>query len=155
MLQYRFTLDWGGYKDLQRHRAVTQRMPLHTLGHGFHQWYLDELPPKLKKEAQTLITNQKKTLRAIKAPKEVLQYYIAKGFVVPNRLTGDLRALIYLAELRSTRFVHPILRKRAKQLAESITKVCKKSGISISTHLDHEAERFDVKRGEHDIVEKN
>ena len=58
---------------------------------------------------------------------------------------------MYMVELRATRFVHPTLRVRAAQLAASLEELYGKEGLVI--HLDPDADRFDVKRGEHDIVD--
>ena len=80
---------------------------------------------------------------------EIAQYYIAMGYQLPNRVTGNLPALIYLIELRATRFVHPTLRVRAEQMAEVLKKEYSKYGLKI--HLDPDPGRFDIKRGEHDI----
>jgi len=148
-LQFRFLLDFGSFRDIQRHRAVLQRMPLLTTAHGFHEWYLSELPEDLRSNAEKLIEEQTKNIQALELPSELTQYYIPMGFKVPNRLTGDLHALTYLAELRSTRFVHPTLRERAIQMARFLEK---EAGMVL--HLDDEPDRFDVKRGEHDIVKK-
>ena len=71
---------------------------------------------------------------------------------ISNRLTGNLPALVYLAELRAIRFVHPTLRKRAKMIADTLLELFGKFGLVI--HLDKEIDRFDIKRGEHDIVLK-
>jgi hypothetical protein len=36
-MQFEFQLDFGSFRDIQRHRAVTQRMPLLTTKLGFEQ----------------------------------------------------------------------------------------------------------------------
>ncbi len=74
------------------------------------------------------------------------------GYRLPNKINGPLPALIYLAELRATRFVHSTLRKRAIQIANTIAEEFKNEGVVI--HLDSDPDRFDIKRGEHDIVQK-
>jgi thymidylate synthase ThyX len=152
-LQFSFKLDFGSFRDLQRHRAITQRMPLLTTNHGFHPWYLSELSPRLRKEALFLIQKQKKAITNITKEKRLRQYYTALGFNIANRITGDLHALTYLIELRSTRFVHPTLRERARQMAEVLEKRFAPLGLVL--HLDPEPNRFDIKRGEHDIIAKH
>lgn len=151
-VQFRFLLDFGSFRDLQRHRAVVQRMPLLTTKHGFAQWHLDELTPALRKEASALIEKQAEAIRKLNTQPEIAQYYTAMGFNTTNRLTGSLPALVYLVELRATRFVHATLRKRAVQMAEILQKTYKKEGLVL--HLDDEPDRFDVKRGEHDIEKR-
>jgi hypothetical protein len=74
------------------------------------------------------------------------------GYKISNRLTGNIHSLVYLAELRATRFVHSTLRKKAKMLAENLLSLFGKAGLVL--HLDQEIDRFDIKRGEHDIVLK-
>lgn len=151
-LQFEFLLDFGSFRDVHRHRAVNQRMPLITTKHGFEEWYLNELPADFRAEAKKFIAEQKKKIAALKASKEETQYYIPMGYKLPNKLTGPLNALVYLAELRATRFVHFTLRKRAQQIANTLAKEFKKEGLVI--HLDSDPDRFDIKRGEHDIVQK-
>ena len=75
------------------------------------------------------------------------------GYRLPNLLTGDLPALVYLVELRATRFVHPTLRLRAKQMAEVMTQKLGRDGLIL--HLDKDPDRFDIRRGEQDIVKIN
>lgn len=151
-MQIEFLLDYGSFRDIQRHRAVTQRMPLLTTDIGFEEWYISELPQELKDKATDFLKNQEEKIKKLNLSKEEKQYYIAMGYKVSNRLTGSLPALVYLAELRATRFVHPTLRKKAKMLAQSLVDSFSKFGLII--HLDEESDRFDIKRGEHDIVLK-
>lgn len=151
-LQFKFLLDFGSFRDVQRHRAVVQRMPLVTDKHGFEGWYLQELPEDFAKEAQTLLEEQKKAVRSLGLDDLTRQYYTPMGYKLPNQLTGALNSLVYLVELRSTRFVHPTLRKRAIQMAKALSKKFEESGLVI--HLDTDPDRFDIKRGEHDITLK-
>lgn len=151
-LQFKFLLDFGSFRDVQRHRAVVQQMPLVTTRHGFNPWYLKEMPSELRKEAQKLIARQGKTIRNLDVSDTERQYYTAMGYNLPNRLTGDLHALVYMVELRATRFVHPTLRFRARQIAETLEQEL--GNIGLVLHLDTEPDRFDTKRGEQDIVSK-
>lgn len=151
-IQYSFLLDFGSFRDIQRHRAVTQQMPLIGTHYGFEGWYLRELPEKLRSVADTLLTKQRERLSKLSyggISDVELQYYVAMGYRTPNRVTGGLPALVYLVELRATRFVHPTLRRRAKQMAESLKDAFGHYGLTL--HLDPEPDRFDIKRGEHDI----
>ena len=149
MLQFKFLLDFGSFRDIQRHRAVTQQMPLLSTSHGFHPWYLEELGEGLRGEMKQFISEQAHKIDQLPANKEIKQYYTAMGFNTPNRLTGDIHALVYLVEIRATRFVHPTLRERALQMAKILT-----DNYGILLHLDPEPDRFDVRRGTHDIIMK-
>ncbi|PID52626.1 MAG: hypothetical protein CR972_00945 [Candidatus Moraniibacteriota bacterium] len=148
---YEFLLDFGSYRDLQRHRAVVQRMPLLTHDHGFEQWYLDALSGELKEKAVTFISEQEKAIENLEVSEEIKQYYTAMGYRVPCRVVGDLKALIYLVELRSTRFVHPTLVAQMLTMIESLKELFGEDGLVI--YQDDEPNRFDVRRGEQDIVE--
>ncbi|MFA5932369.1 MAG: FAD-dependent thymidylate synthase [Candidatus Paceibacterota bacterium] len=151
-LQLEFILDFGSFRDLQRHRAVTQRMPLITTEIGFEKWYINELPKEHRAKAESFIKEQEEKISKLNISKEEKQYYLAMGYNTSNRLTGNIPALVYLAELRATRFVHPTLRRKAKMLAETLSELFGKFGLVM--HLDSEIDRFDIKRGEHDIVMK-
>ena len=151
-MQFEFLLDFGSFRDLQRHRAVTQRMPLLTTELGFEEWYFEDLPENVRANAKEVLKSQKEKIEKLECSKEDKQYYIAMGYRTSNRLTGGLPALVYLVELRATRFVHPTLRKIAKKMSDILVQEFEKDGLVI--HLDLEMDRFDSKRGTHDIVLK-
>lgn len=146
---FEFLLDFGSFRDLQRHRSVVQRMPLLTTRFGFEPWYLEELPPTVRKRAKALLEKQEAVLLGI--PRKLRPYYVAMGYRTPCSLSGDLRALTYIIELRGTRFVHPTLRKRIFQMKDSLERILP-LGCAVF-HMDPDPDRFDVKRGTHDIVQ--
>ena len=147
---YEFLLDFGSFRDLQRHRAVAQRMPLLSLKYGFHKWYLEQIPSNLRKEARQFLRQQTKLIKDLKVDKFEQQYYIPMGFKVPCRVVGDLKALTYLVELRSTRFVHPTLVEQMLKMVGSLERLFAKDGLTL--HIDAEPNRFDIRRGEQDIT---
>ena len=151
-IQLEFLLDFGSFRDLQRHRSVTQRMPLLTTELGFENWYLSELPEEVRAKAEKFLKVQEEKINRLDISKEERQYYIPMGYKISNRLTGNLPALVYLAELRATRFVHNTLRYKAKKLADTLSELFGKYGLVM--HLDEEIDRFDIKRGEQDIILK-
>ena len=146
---FTFPLDFGSFRDIQRHRAIVQRMPLLTTELGFNQWYLNELPTSIKEQANRLLESQIELINELDCDPATRQYYIGMGYNTANRISGDLAALTYLVELRATRFVHPTLRYQAQDMAHLLEDQFKDQGLVI--HLDAEADRFDIKRGEHDI----
>lgn len=148
--EFRFLLDFGSFRDIQRHRALTIRMPLLTAKHGFEPWYFDELPEALREKARVLLDEYVRDVATLQIAPEIAQHYLPMGFRTAIRLTGDLRALVYLVELRATRFVHPTLRKRAQQMAKALSEKFGSDGLVL--HLDTDPDRFDVKRGTHDIT---
>ncbi len=149
-VEFEYTLDFGSFRDIQRHRSVVQRMPLLTTRFGFGEWYLGELPSDIRDKADSLLREQERAIDALGLAKELRQYYIAMGYKVPCSLSGDLRALTYVIELRGTRFVHPTLRRRIFQMKEALEQVLP-SGCAVF-HMDPDPDRFDARRGTHDIV---
>lgn len=149
---YEFLLDFGSFRDLQRHRAVAQRMPLLARQHGFEQWYLKSLPSDLREKAEKFIVQQEECIAQLEIDDVVAQYYTAMGYRVPCRVIGDMKALVYLVELRSTRFVHPTLVAQMLPMIENMKELFGADGLVI--HQDDEPNRFDIRRGEHDIMEK-
>lgn len=147
-MTFSFKLDFGSFRDIQRHRAINQRMPLVTTELGFNDFYLDNLPEALKEKAIIHLKEIEEELIKFDLSKEEIQYYIPMGYNTANTFTGTIPAVVYMAELRATRFVHPTLRK----IAIKIANILEDNGIKI--HLDSEPDRFDIKRGEHDIVIK-
>lgn len=151
-LQFEYLLDFGSFRDIQRHRAVIQRMPLLSMKFGFEPWYLDEMPDTLRREAEACISLQQAAIGGLNLSPELTQYYVAMGFRTANRLTGTLPALTYLAELRSASTVHPTLRILAQNIGRELEKRLGETGLVL--HLDYQENRFDTKRGAHDIVER-
>ena len=151
-LDFEFQLDFGSFRDLQRHRSLKQRMPLLTLDLGFEDWYLNELPKELKEKAEKFIKEQEKYIKSLSKDKYLRQYYIAMGYKISNKISGDLPALVYTAELRSTRFAHPTVRKVAFKIINYLEKNLAKYGLKL--YPDKDPNRFDTKRGLQDIVLK-
>ncbi len=152
ILRYSFLLDFGSFRDIQRHRAVTQRMPLVTARHGFAEWYFEQMPSALQGKARSFLAIYEKAVAALGLCDTNAQYFIPMGYRVPCRVTGDLPALIWLVELRSGVAVHPTLRTIAQTIGESMLDVCKDVGLEL--YLDTTPDRFNFNRGTHDIVEK-
>lgn len=150
---FAFTLDFGSFRDIQRHRAITQRMPLLTDEIGFHPWYLEELTPELREEAVSLLASQKAAIADLALDPATTQYYLPMGYQISNYLSGDLPALTYLVELRAQSLVHPTLATCASEMATLLTDTY--SDIGLTLHLDPDPGRFNVQRGEQDIVKKD
>ncbi|MCX6712543.1 MAG: hypothetical protein NT041_02570, partial [Candidatus Vogelbacteria bacterium] len=145
-----FLLDFGSFPDIQRHRNGVCRMPLLTTGFGFNNWYLDQLPEAVRKEAQKLIKEQIVAIKQLKTTPEDKQYYIAMGFNVACRVTYGLPATLYVVELRSGVTVHPTLRQVAHKMYQSLQKMFP----SLIIYPDLEKDDWDIRRGLQDIKEK-
>jgi len=144
-----YQIDFGSFRDIQRHRAITQRMPLLTTELGFNQWYIENLPSEIRREIPRHLRKIKEEIAILRLPRELEQYYIPMGFNTADRFTGDLPAIVYMVEIRDSRFVHPTLQKIAHDIGQQLT-----NKLGIRLNVDQEPSRFDIRRGEQDIIEK-
>jgi len=142
----RFQLDFGSFRDLQRHRAILQRMPLLTTDLGFESWYVDNLPPEVTDRLPGHLNSIKEGIRDLGVSPLYAQYFVPMGYKVSNRFKGDIPASVYMVELRDSSLVHPTLQRVAHNIGEQISRE-----LNIPLHVDPNPGRFNVKRGEHDI----
>lgn len=153
---FEYLLDFGSFRDIQRQRSVIQRMPLVSTAFGFEPWYLQELPATLRVEAEQVLDETEKDLTKLAAqnvPLETLQYFVPMGYRVPNRMTGDIPAFVYIAELRATPMVHPTLQLRAHQIAEALEHEFGELGLKV--YVSDEIGRFDTRRGAQTIEKRD
>lgn len=154
-VHYEFLLDFGSFRDLQRHRNGVCRMPLLSTRFGFNMWYLDQLPRgDLRNEAALLVAAQTASIRALDALDVEKQHLVAMGFNVPCSVTRGLPGTLYLIDLRTTKVVHPTMRKVAQDMARTLQELypdCR----SLTKHADMEPGTWDLKRGKQDIEAKS
>lgn len=149
-IRARFLLDYGSFRDLQRHRHGVIRMPLLTTRHGFEPWYLTMLPPKVREEAKTLLAEQAHALAGLDLAPELAQYYLAFGYRVVCDCSWGLPSAVYIAELRSGQTVHPTLRRIAQALGSALEAV-----PQLALYIDRSPDLFSLKRGQQDIIERD
>ena len=149
-IKFRYLLDFWSFRDIQRHRAVYQQMPLLTDKIWFNNWYLDQLPANIREKANVHLQDIRNKLQKLNVDDITKQYYIPMWYNVTNELVWTLPALIYLIELRSTKFVHPTLRKIAHLMWNYL-----QHKYNIKLFLDNEWVEFDIRRWKQDIILKN
>jgi thymidylate synthase ThyX len=149
-ITFTFGLDFGSFRDIQRHRSGVCEMPILTTKHGFYDWYLNQLPEKFRPKAVAKIASLQKQIDALDCDPTIKQYYTAIGYTIACEVTYGLPASIYVAELRSSQTVHPTLRTIAQKMGQYI----KKTVPSIAIHCDMSKDIFTIKRGAQDIVKK-
>lgn len=143
-------IDFGSFRDLQRHRNGVCRMPLLTTSHGFDPWYLEQLDDDLRVEAGELIARSSEEIDRLDADPVAKQYYVALGYRVPYSVTFGLPALLYVLELRSGKHVHPTLRH---QIHKAI-RWFRTRFPEIALHVDMDPDDWTVRRGEQTITER-
>lgn len=146
-----FLLDFGSFRDLQRHRNGIVRMPLLTTQYGFHPWYLDELPTDLRVKAANLCSLQEATIRELPVTSVVAQNYIAMGYQVPCKVVQGLPGFVYRLELRSGKTVHPTLR----QVVHEEIRQFRQLFPYVTLHVDEDPDSWTVRRGKQTIEEKD
>ncbi|HEX9371723.1 MAG TPA: FAD-dependent thymidylate synthase, partial [Roseiflexaceae bacterium] len=147
---YTFDLlaDLGAYRDLQRHRMLTQERQHYTIRHGF------VTPPELEEAGlQTpyaeALERAATAVEAIGAelPHEA-QYGVPMAFRVRWRVKLNLRAAYHLAELRSAPQGHPSYRRIAQAIYRQIRAVhpTLAEGMRFVDMTDYALERLDAER---------
>ncbi|MCX6015745.1 MAG: FAD-dependent thymidylate synthase, partial [Chloroflexales bacterium] len=140
--------DIGAYRDLQRHRILTQtRQPF-----GGDLGYM--VPPELKEalleESYCVAIERASDLaRAINNDLgEVSQYVVPMACLMRWQVTLNLREAYHLCELRSSPQGHPTYRAVAQQIYQAIASV----HPELAAHMhfvdlnDYELERLDAER---------
>ncbi|MBP1464293.1 FAD-dependent thymidylate synthase [Candidatus Chloroploca sp. M-50] len=115
--------DIGAYRDLQRHRVLTQERQHFTVAHGF------VVPPELEEVGvahiySAALQQAAEVCIAMQAefPHEA-QYAVPFSFRVRWRIKLNLREAYHLIELRSARQGHPSYRQIAQAMFRAISAV--------------------------------
>jgi hypothetical protein len=145
-----YYLDFGSFRDIQRHRNGVCRMPLLTTRYGFERWYIDQIDDALKYVAEGLIEQQTNAIAKLDGSDFKKQYYTALGFRVPCRLDYALPATVYVMELRSSRTVHPTLRRA---VLGKMVKPFRFNYPQVRLHIDESLSDWDIRRGRQTITE--
>jgi len=148
-------LDFGSFRDLQRHRAVIQRQGLLTNEFGIHQWYLDNLPEQVAKEVVLLVENQIEMINKLNLNKFDKQYLLPMGMKMLTRVSGSLSKFMYLIELRAQSTVHPTLHANVVKLADDLlSRLSKILPDEPPMYINKNVGELNLKRGTQDIVKK-
>jgi len=146
-----FDLDYGSYRDLQRHRNGICRIPLLTGERGFHDWYLNALPQDLRAQARILVGQQYAAIQALDARAEDKQYLYPLGTQVRCQTVYSLPQMIYVIELRSQNTVHATLRHIMHWMHQEMVH----RHPRLTLHTDLHPSRFETKRGMQTIFKRD
>lgn len=116
--------DYGAYRDLQRHRILTQERQLLSCDYGFY------IPPEIQgtpyeEDYTHALTQAKEAYNtiALELPEEA-QYVVPMAFHIRWYFHVNLRALQWLCELRSAPAGHPSYRHIAQAMAKQVSEAC-------------------------------
>ena len=152
-------IDFGCWRDLQRHRRINSPMPYFGVGAGdfqFNDWYIDNLPPEVQEEASRFVHQQCQRVREAYQyqPNVRSQYYMPLGTTIVTKHKAPLSAFIYMLELRSNKGVHPILRKLVHKLHERFLISLDANNVEAPPmYIDTSEDDFSVKRGNATITD--
>ncbi len=154
-----FMLDFGSFRDIQRHRHGVCQIPLVTAKYGLNKWYLGEFEKYLSKEDYQELLNDIQSqfdkvanisTKGIETNEVADQYYLPMGCNCLCHLSYGLPQMVYVSELRSGKTVHPSLRP----IAHSMVKLLNKDIPNLPLYADLSANKMDAKRGVQTISEK-
>lgn len=115
--------DIGAYRDLHRHRVLTQERQRFTVRHGY------VVPPELDASGfadpfrEALEAAAEATQQIEQELPDAAQYLVPFAYRVRWRMTLNLREIYHLAELRSGRQGHPTYRAIAQAMYRQVHRV--------------------------------
>ena len=149
----KFNIDFASWRDLARHRNGYCPVPFISKDWMIHNFYLTKIPKELReKTKQTISTNTQLLagLSKMQVPNLYdIQYLLPMGMEVQGLLRCGVPQLTYIVELRTSKTVHPTLRKLAQQFAQIIKSVYP----DMALYVDLSPDSWNTKRGFQDIVE--
>jgi len=123
------TLDFGSFRDYQRHRSITTAMPLLTnklnaekQQINANKHYINALLPDLKTRFIDMLLKHHNSSTDTVRNKYLSQYDVPLCTNVPVRSVGHIPGFIYLIRLRSSPTVHPTLRNMIQEVQELFEK---------------------------------
>ncbi len=137
---YRFDVlgDYGGFRDLQRHRMLTIEWQDLTTQHGY------ETPPELAEagveDRWHEALEHSAELEALLAPDHPVQaqYAVCFAYRVRYSMQMNARAAMQLLELRSTPQGHPQYRRVVQAMHRAIAEVAGHRAVAEAmVHVDH------------------
>lgn len=155
-ISIKFSLDYGSWRDLQRHRNTLYNKCTILTGPSLNfSWdYFEEsnvLNEEVKLRLDEFIFKQFVAIDKLKETaclsKEEYQYFYPLGTLVNAELVCSLPELIYIMELRSTRSVHFTLRSLIHAIYDKLPPNIKEFMV-----VDKSVSDFYVERGHHDII---
>ncbi len=128
-------MDYGAFRDLQRHRLCTQTNKLLNTKYGY------DIPEEIK-EAGLLERYEKCMSRAEKTYREIsseypyqAQYILPLAYRKRTLFTMNLRELFHIVELRTRENGHRSYRKIAHRMAEEVKSVHPLIGSFLRDHF--------------------
>ncbi len=154
-----FLIDFGSFRDIQRHRNGVCQIPRIDGAFGLNPWYEDQLrallsPPSyaaFKKDFDAQMARIQNLSNAGVPTTPLLdQYLYPMGMQVLAHVSYSVPQVVYVGELRSGKTVHGSLRPAA----QNMLRVLQEDLPGIAIYGDFDLDDWSAKRGEQTILEK-
>jgi hypothetical protein len=154
-----FLLDFGSYRDLQRHRNGVCQVPLIDGQFGMNPWYMQQYAEHLSTtDNQQLLQDIDTQFAAIAAlphagvttTPELNQYFYPMGVQALVHVSYSVPQTTYVGELRSGKTVHASLRP----LAQKMLNILREDLPGMALYGDFDEDSWSAKRGEQTISSK-
>ena len=121
MFTFEILADFGIYRDLQRHRMLTQDRQFLTCDFGYY--IPNEIKDTEMEKPYTEALDQAKTVfdTIVKELPEEAQYIVPMAYNIHWYFHVSLRELIWMCELRSSPAGHPAYRYIAQEMAKQVS----------------------------------
>jgi len=152
-----FLLDFGSFRDLQRHRNAVCQIPVLDGRFGMNPWYLGQFEQFLSpQEAEQLIQDIDAQFLAIAglaqkgvSVKPLLnQYLMPMGTQALVHASYSVPETVYVGEMRSAKTVHPSLRP----VAQKMLGILGRDIPEMTLYGDMDMDSWSAKRGEQTIM---
>lgn len=151
-------LDFGSYRDLQRHRRGHCPIPVvKDYGYGIHEWYLNEVKESMSiddyEAFEDEVNSLQERIRFFSESEEnnniyELQYLYPMGINVITEFSYNLAQVAYVSELRSQPTVHETLRPLAQYIGTTVNNFFHGANIC---RINTEGSAFNIARGKQTI----
>jgi len=155
-----FDLDFGSFRDIQRHRPCYLPIPLVENVTSLHSWYLEQMEGLLSGVVYGEFRARcGELLQEIPEQKRfddedlVRQMYLSPlGASSVSPLVASLKGWVYISEIRTTKHVHPTLREVAILMFRFIERL--HPDLARGMFCDLSDDEMSIRRGDQDIFEK-
>jgi len=154
-----FALDFGSFRDIQRHRNAVCQIPMIDGSMGMNPWYMSQfeehMPPEDSKKLKQDIAEQFAAIadlgkNGIETKVELSQYLFPMGAQTLTHVSYSVPETVYVGELRSAKTVHPSLRPIAQKMLETL----EQDIPGMALYGDRDEDSWSAKRGEQTIAQK-
>lgn len=150
-INYSFPLDFGGYRDVNRHRKGNCKRSFLTPNSDIHPWYTDAMPTEIASRFDDLMNEMRERLLWDEDLSNWdIEYITPMGVMVDVMVSYPLDNAVYFAELRSGPTVHPTVREVARDLGDYLN-------VNYPFEMYHNTDNvdsMDPRRSEQTITEK-